>query len=366
MLKKEFIEVKRDYLTYILLITFPFLEVILFGYIINTDAKHLPTVIVAHDQSSFTNSLIQGLKTTQYFKIKNIVSDDREADRLLREGKIQFIIRIPNNFSRDIVRAKNPHILVEGDATDPIALGGPFNAVNALSNNILDRDLQGALGYVNKNQATFTVDTHAKYNPALIAQYHTVPGLLVTILTVALVMLTAISITGEYEHGTMELLLITPLRPVEVILGKIVPHVILGSLLFFLTIALSYWLFGVPFRGSLGLLTLCVIAFIISNLAVGLLVSIVSRSQFRSANLANLYIVPSILLSGFLFPFYAMPNWAQWVAEMLPPTHYLRLSTGIMLKGASFTEIWPDLWPILVFIVVTITISLKYYRNTLE
>lgn len=366
ILKKELIQIKRDYGTYMFLIIIPFIEVILFGNIINTDAKNLPTVILAHDNSQFSNSLIQGFKNTGYFKIMNVTSNDDLAEQMIQSGTAQFVITIPNDFAADIIKNKHPHVLVEGDASDPVAVGNAFNAANTLANTVLNRDLQGALGYLKSHEPLFYIDTHAKYNPTAAAQYHTLPGVLAIILTVTLVMLTAISVTTEYDQGTMEMLLITPIKPLEVLIGKIIPNAILGYILFLLTIALSYWGFDVPFVGSFFLLSLCAIPYIVSSLGIGLAVSTVSRSQLRAANVANTYILPAILFSGFLFPFYAMPEWAQWVGELFPPTHFIRITLGIMLKGATFREVWPNLWPIIVFACFIIFVSFRYYRKTLD
>ena len=285
---------------------------------------------------------------------------------MLRSGKAQFVITIPPHFSSDIIRNKHPRVLVEGDATDPVAVGNAFNAANAIADRVLNNDLKGPLAALKNKEPLFYVDTHAVYNPAAFAQYHTVPGLLSTILAVTLVMLTAISITTEYERGTMEMLLITPITQLEVILGKIIPNVMLGYILFTLTILLSIYGFNVPFYGSFVLLAVCAIPYIMANLSIGLAISTVSRTQLRAANLANTYVLPALLLSGFMFPFNAMPNWAQWIGELLPTTHFMRITSAIMLKKASFLEIWSELWPIILFTVLVVSFSIKNYRKTLD
>lgn len=366
ILKKEIIQIKRDYGTYIFLIVVPFIEVILFGNIINTDAKNLPTVIVAHDHSLFSNSLIQGFKNTGYFNIIKITDEAQEGEKMLKAGKVQFVITIPNHFSEQLLKKQHPHVLVEGDATDPVAVGNAFNAAATLADSVLNPDLKGTLSYLKGQEPLFYIDTHANYNPMVVAQFHTLPGVLAIILTVTLVMITAISVTTEYDQGTMEMLLITPIKPIEVLFGKIIPNAVLGYILFLLTIGLSYWVFHVPFIGSFLLLTLCVIPYIVSSLGIGLAVSTVSRSQLRAANVANTYILPAILFSGFLFPFYAMPEWAQWIGELFPPTHFIRITLSIMLKGATFSEVWPNLWPIILFACFIIFISFRYYRRTLD
>jgi ABC-2 type transport system permease protein len=366
MLKKEFIQIKHDYTTYILLLFIPFLQLLLFGYIIDTNAKNLPTIVVNRDFSPFANTLINAFKNTGYLAIKSITQDNNEAEKLLKQGEVQFIINIPQNFSRDLIREKQPHLLIEGDGTDPVAVYNAFDAASTVASTALNKDMQGSLNYLLPKEPNFITDTHAKFNPALISQYHTLPGLLVTLLTVTLVILTAVSVTSEYESGTMEVLLVTPIKPLEVIIGKIIPYIILGYILFFLALAVSYWLFRVPIYGSIFLLIFTALPFIISSLGVGFAVSTVSSTQLRAANLANMYTLPSVLLTGFMFPFHAMPKWAQVIGELLPPTHYLRILLNVMLKGAGFIEILPDLWPILVFMVLIVFFSFKYYRHTLD
>ncbi len=357
---------RRDAMTYILIIFIPFAEVLLFGFVIKTDARHLPTVIVVYENTPFTNSIIQSFKDTSYFDIKNITQDRFAADRMLIGGDVQFIIEIPPNFSRDLIRKKTPHILVEGDATDPANIGSAFNATKEIPNLSLTRDLQGPLHYLRPGNKAFIVDTHAKYNPALLSQYHTLPGLIVTILTLTLIMLTAVSITSEFEFGTMETLLTTPLKPLEMILGKIIPNALIAYCLLILTLLISHYIFHVPFYGSVLLFFIAAIPFFISNLGIGIATSTISKSQFRAINIANTYVLPAILFSGFMFPFYAMPAWAQWIGNLLPSTHFLRITNSIMLKNATLKDIWPDIWPILIFMIIILFISFKFYRRTLD
>jgi ABC-2 type transport system permease protein len=366
ILKKEFIMIIRDIRTYIFLIIIPFSEVVLFGYIINTDAKHLPTVIISNDQSPFTNSIINGFQNTGYFNIKKITRNNVDSEQLLKSHQYQFVISIPHQFTRDLLRSNQPHILVEGDATDPIAVGNAFHAAESLPNYALTRESQGVLDYLAVNNTSFSVDTHAVFNPGVVAQFHTLPGLIMSILTVSLVMLTAISITSEFEQGTMEVLLITPVKPLDIIIGKMIPNVILGYILLSLTLLVSHYLFNVPFRGSILMYYIAALFFIISSLSVGISASSVSKSQFQAANTANTYTLPAILFSGFLFPYHGMPVWAQWLGSLLPTTHFFQLTTNIMIKNAAWTEVWHDLWPIIIFMIVVNIFSYKYYRNTLD
>ena len=297
-----------------------------------TDAKHLPTVVVTHDESQFTNSILQAFINSGYFNISKVTHNDEEAKKQFNSGKTEFVISIPNDFSRDLILNKKPHILLEGNAIDPVAVNGAFHSTNGIIDYSLKNDLKGQLSYLAPSSATFQIDTHGKYNPTLKSQYHTLPGLIVSILTIALTMITTISITSEYEHGTMESLLITPLKPLEIILGKILPNIVLGYILLFLTLIVSRCLFRVPFEGSLLLLSVALLPFFISNLGIGIAVSTIAKTQFQAANMSNTYTLPALLLSGFLFPFYAMPTWAQWIGNLFPTTHSLRIVSNIMLK----------------------------------
>lgn len=367
LLKKEFIIIRRDYITYIFLILIPLSEVILFGYVIKTDANQLPTaVIIPEISDSFTNSILQAFKNTDYFKIIAVSHDQRAMQQLFDKGKVLFVITFPAHFTRDLIAKREPHILLEGNAIDPIAVQSAFHSTQGISDLALQNNLVGPFQYLKASKSTFIIDKHAKYNPGIVSQYHTLPGLIVTILTLALIVTSAVTITGEYEQGTMESLLVTPLQPLEVILGKIIPNVIIGYILLFLTVIISRFLFKVPFEGSFLLLCLVAFPFLIANLGIGVAVSTFAKTQFQAANFANTYNLPALLLSGFLFPFYGMPYWAQWIGNILPPTHFLRIISNIMLKGSDFFEIWPDVWPILLFLVFILFISFKNYRNTLD
>jgi len=366
MIQKEFLQIRRDVPTYTILILVPLMQIILFGYIINTNAKHLPSVVLMDDTSPLTHSIVQSFKNTGYFNIDRITHDKVLAEERLRKGTAQFIIHIPSHFSADLVQQRHPTLIVEGDGTDPVAISNAFHAASIVANTAFNGELHGPLKYLATQPPSFSLITQAKYNPELLAKYHTLPGLLVTMLTIIPVMLTAISITSEYELGTMELLLVTPLRPLEVVFGKLIPHIILGFILFFLSLATSHWLFHLPFLGSVLLCSVLTLPFLIAHLGIGLAVSTVSKTQFQAGNIANLYFLPAIVLSGFMFPFFAMPRWAQWLGELLPPVHYLRIVTGIMLKGATWADVWPDVWPVLIFMVVIIFLSFRFYRLTLD
>lgn len=366
MFKKELTVIRRDYRTYIFVLVSPFLQALLFGLIINNDAKHIPTLVVAKDHSQFTDSIIQSFRNTDYFAIKDITQDEKVAERAMQRGEVKFIIHIPANFSRDLVRNESPHILLEGDASDPVIVNNAFHATSIVATRALDGIAQGPLKYLSAKDNSFVIDTHAKYNPAVQAQYHTLPGLLATILTVSLALLMAISISGEYESGTMEMLLITPINPLEVIIGKLLPNIFLGYILFFAILIISHTLFHVPFYGSVLLLSLAAFPFIIANLSFGIATSCIAKTQFQAAQIAGTYSLPAILFSGFLFPRDSMPTWAQWLSDLFPSTYFLKISSDVMLKASDFWDILPNIWPMLIFFVVLITISYRFYRKTLD
>lgn len=366
MFKKELIVIMRDYRTYIFVLIMPFMESILFGLIIDNDARNLPTVVVTQDHSPFTESIIQAFKNSSYFNIKKIISDQAMAQKLMQSGDIKFILYIPSDFSHNLLRNEHPHLLLEGDSSNPVVVNNAFHAAVTLVPRALESLTVGPLSYLAATEYSYALDTHAKYNPSVKSQYHTLPGLLATILTISLAMVMAISITGEYEAGTMEMLLITPIRPFEVIIGKLLPNVFLGYILFFAILFVVNFIFKIPFYGSLLLLTVVAFPFIIANIALGLATSCIARTQFQAAQIAGTYTLPAILFSGFLFPRESMPDWAQGVSSLFPCTYFLRICTAIMLKGASFKDIFSDVWPIIIFAAVFLGLTYKFYRKTLD
>lgn len=363
---KEFIQMKRDRATLSMIIAVPLLQLILFGYAINSNPKHLPTAIVAADHSEFTRRFVQALKNTDYFTIVNNLSNEKEAAQLLATGKVQFVLNIPTDFTRDLIRDNHPQLLLEADATDPAATGNAIAAVNYLTQAVFNSQLQGTLSYLQNTQPAFELRVHAKYNPDIITQYNIVPGLIGVVLTMTMAMITAIAITRERERGTMENLLATPVQPLEVMLGKVTPYIIVGYIQLILILILSNLLFAVPIIGSVTLLLICSLPFIVANLVMGLFFSTVARNQLQAMQMSVFFFLPSILLSGFMFPFRGMPVWAQWFGEILPLTHFLRITRGIMLKGNGWLEIWPDVWPILLFLIALILLGAKQYHRTLD
>jgi ABC-2 type transport system permease protein len=366
ILIKEFIQMRRDRLTFAMIIGIPLMQLILFGYAINMNPKNLPTSLQMADHSIFTRQIVQGLANTGYFDIKYYPKSEAETDDLLAQGKILFAIHIPPNFTDRFLRNQKPQILIEADATDPVASAYAFGAIQTLGPIVLNPLLQGPTANLQSPKNTIDVITHAKYNPEQITQYNIVPGLMGVVLTMTMVLITSMAIARERERGTMEQLLATPVLPSEVMLGKIIPYIILGYIQVCLILMAAHFLFQVPMLGSLFLLLILCFPFISANLAVGLTFSSLVKTQLQASQASFFFFLPSLLLSGFMFPFFGMPVWAQWLATLLPLTHFLRITRGILLKGNGFSLIWPDLWPILLFMIIALFIAINRYRQTLD
>ena len=365
VLAKEFTQLVRDRLTYAMIIGVPVFQLLLFGYAINTDPRHLPTAVLVQDQGQFSRSILGSLQRSEYFSIDHVARSPAEMDELIERGSVQFAITIPGDFTRRVVRRDDAQILVEADASDPAATGSAVAALASLPTEGLKHDLKGALAPAPVEQP-FEVVIQRRYNPESITSYNIVPGLVATILTMTLVMMTALAMTRETERGTMETLLSTPLRPIEVMVGKLTPFVLVGIIQATLIISLAWLLFGVPMAGGWAALILGLFLFIVGSLALGFLVSTVARNQLQAMQMSFFYFLPSILLSGFLFPFRGMPEWAQWLGSILPVTHMLRIVRGAMLKGVGILEALPSLAALTLFVVIVAGIAVKKYRTTLD
>ncbi len=363
---KEFIQMKRDRVTFGMMVGIPLMQLLMFGYAINSDPRHLPTAVRAADQGPFARTLVQALRTSDYFHLVREAATEAEAARLLQLGDVQFVINIPEDFSRKLLRGERPAVLIEADATDPAATGPALAAVNALADTVFNRDLPGPLARLRAKDGPVDFRIHAHYNPENITQYNVVPGLMGVVLTMTMVVITALAITRERERGTMENLLATPVRPFEVMVGKILPYIAVGYIQVTLILLAAHFLFHVPMVGSLTLLYAVALLFIAANLAVGITFSTLAQNQLQAVQMAFFFFLPSILLSGFMFPFRGMPDWAQAIGSCLPNTHFLRIIRGILLKGNGLAEIMPEIWPLLVFLVVAMTIGVKRYRQTLD
>ena len=363
---KEFTQLRRDRLTFAMMVGIPIMQLLMFGYAINSDPKHLRTVIVAYEQGIFTRSLVQAIQNSAYFQIVNNNASTFQAEQMLARGETQFALTIPPNFERDLIRGSYPSLLLQADATDPAATGNAIASIQVLAQSALNHDLTGTLNTLNARNPPFELRIHRLYNPEGITQYNIVPGLMGVILTMTMIMMTALGITREVEQGTMENLLATPVKPLEVMVGKIAPYILIGYVQVAVILIMARNLFHVPFVGSLGLLLFCVLVFIFANLTIGITISSVVRNQTQAMQMSFFFLLPSILLSGFMFPFQGMPQWAQFLGELLPNTHFLRLVRGIMLKGNGWSEAASHLIPLLIFIVIVMGIGMKKFRLTLD
>jgi ABC-2 type transport system permease protein len=366
LLVKEFIQMRRDRLTFGMIVGIPIMQTFLFGFAINADPKHLPAAVSISDPGVFADSIVSALENSSYYDIVQSTNSPAIARRLLDEGKVSFVVEIPPNFSRDLVRGAQPDLLIEADATDPASSSNAVGALQNIANTALRDDLTGPLAARAVGTPPFNVVTHLLYNPEVNTQYNIVPGLLGVILTMTMVLMTSMALTRERERGTYENLLAMPTHPIEIMIGKIVPNIFVGLIQSALVLAAAHWIFGVPVLGSMLLLFGAVVIFIAANLAVGYTFSTIAQNQLQAMQMMVFFLLPSILLSGFAFPFRGMPDWAQWIGEFLPNTHFLRVVRGILLKGNGLPEIWPDVWPLILFLFAMGTVSLLRFRRTLD
>jgi ABC-2 type transport system permease protein len=363
---KEFIQMRRDRLTFAMVLGIPFMQLILFGFAINSDPRHLPTAVLIQDHSIFSRSLTQAMKNSDYFAFTAEVHSEANARELIKRGDAQFVLHIPEGFSRKLLRGEKPRLLVMADATDPAATSRALSTIQDLLRVVLDRELSGPNEWLRSRAPAAEMIIHAAYNPEGISQYNIVPGLMGVVLTMTMVLITALAITRESERGTMENLLATPVRPLEVTLGKIIPYILVGYIQAILILVAARFLFQVPMFGSIPLLLSIMFVFIVANLAIGITFSNIARNQLQAMQMGFFFFLPSILLSGFMFPFRGMPVWAQHLGEILPLTHFLRIVRGILLKGNGLAEIAPEIWPMALFALGGLAVGLKRFRQTLD
>jgi ABC-2 type transport system permease protein len=366
IVKKELIQLKRDRVTLAMIIVIPIIQLTLFGFAINTDPKHLPTAIVSADHSVFTRSFITAMQNSSYFELKKDILTEQQAKKALNAGDILFVVSIPVDFTRKLLRNETPEILLEADATDPNSVGGAVEAITGMLSTVIQEDFRGVLARNIQSSPPYSVNVHRLYNPEKITQYNIIPGLIGTILTFTLVMMTAIAITRERERGTMEQLLAMPIKPYEIIIGKIVPYIFIGLVQATIIIIAAKYLFSILFFGGIFALYVVTLLFIIGSITMGVAISTFARNQMQSMQFTIMILLPSILLSGFMFPFLGMPYWAQCLGQTLPLTYFVRLVRGIMLKGSTLIDLWPNIWPLLIINIVVMTIAIKSYRKTLD
>ncbi|HUO18416.1 MAG TPA: ABC transporter permease [Steroidobacteraceae bacterium] len=366
VVRKEFLQLRRDRITFAMIVGIPIMQLTLFGYAINSDPKHLLTGVLVEDHSEFTRTFVAGMKASNYFDIVEELPDEAAARAALARGKLQFVLTVPPDFTRRLLRGERPALLLEADATDPSATGNAISAALQLPQSVAAKDLLGPLGSLAGGSPPFEVRLHALYNPEGITSYFIVPGLMGVILSMTLILMTGLAITRERERGTMENLLAMPITPLEVMSGKMVPYILIGLIQVTIILMAAAAMFHVPFQGNLVTFYCAALFFIAGNLAVGISLSSLAQNQLQAMQLTMFYFMPNILLSGFMFPFQGMPRWARAIGEVLPLTHFNRLVRGIMLKGNGWPDLWTDVWPIGLFIVVVMFVALRFYRRTLD
>jgi ABC-2 type transport system permease protein len=363
---KEFIQLRRDRLTFGMIIGIPVIQLLLFGFAINADPKFLPTAVLAQDNSQVARTLVSALQASKYFEVVRHAESEAEIESLFAHGKVQFALTIPPGFERGLMRGEHPALLLEADATDPTATANALAALNGVAAAALAHDLKGVLADSAPEDLPVDLRVQRRYNPEGITAYNIVPGLLGVILTMTMILMTGLAMTRERERGTFENLLATPALPIEVMTGKIVPYIMIGLIQVSLILIAAHLIFHVPMQGSLLLLYCVVLVFIAANLTLGITFSSIARNQLQAMQMTFFFFLPSILLSGFMFPFRGMPGWAQVIGNVLPLTHFLQLVRGILLKGDTLYQLWPQLWPILAFMTAVLALGLRFYKRTLD
>ncbi len=366
LIRKEFLQLLRDRPTLAMVVMIPIIQVVLFGYAINTDPRHLPTALVVRDMSDISRSLVAGFHNSEYFQIVADVKSDAQAREMLQKGQLYFVITIEENFNRRLVRGEKPSLLIEADATDTAAIAGALAAVDGIMARLSSKEFIGPLAYLQRELSPINVMVQRLYNPEGFTRYNIIPGLIGVVLTLTGVMMTALALTRELERGTMENLLAMPVRPLEVMFGKILPYTLISYVQSALIILVAQTLFGIPILGSMSLFFLVLLVFIVCNLALGFCISALAKNQTQALQMSFMIVLPSILLTGFLFPFYGMPQWAQMIGSLFPMTYFVRIARAIVLKGAEFPEIWHNVWPMLLLMLGLTVLAIKFYRKTMD
>lgn len=363
---KELVQMRRDRPTFAIMIMMPVMQLVLFGYAINTDPRHMPAVIEMREDGPMTRAFLASLTQSSFIDIVAVTQRAEDGEAMIRSGRATFLISIPEGFERRLVRGERPQILIAADASDPVAASGALSAIERIAQSAFAPEFSGPLSYLAQAPPPYEIVVHRRYNPAGVSAFNIVPALLGVILTMTMVMITSIALTRETERGTMENLLATPVRPLEVMIGKTTPYVFVGAIQVAIVLTVATLLFHIPFTGSFLAFLVAVTLFILANLMLGYLISTVARTQMQAMQMTFFIFLPSILLSGFMFPFHAMPGWAQVIGEALPITHFLRIVREIVLKGAGFGDVAGDLWPLTLILLVLATLALLRFRRTLD
>lgn len=364
MTVKEFIQMTRDRVTLATMIMIPVMQLLLFGFAINTTPHNLPTAVLMRESSDVGRSILAALENTDFFEIRSVVTRSEDMDALLQSGEVLFVVEIPEGFERALRRGDTPSLLIAADATDPVASGSALGALSGVIQSALANDRQ--IDFTEPNPPLFEIVQHRRYNPAGLSTLNIVPGLLGTILTMTLLIFTALAVTREVERGTMENLLSMPITPLEIMFGKIAPYVIIGLIQALIIIGAGLFVFGVPVLGDPLSLVVVTLLFVVANLSIGYTFSTVASNQLQAVQMAMMFFLPNILLSGFMFPFAGMPHWAQWIGEALPLTHYIRVVRAIMLKGANMGDLTHDTLALCFLTLVAMLIAVRRFRRTLD
>ncbi|GHC70503.1 ABC transporter permease [Limoniibacter endophyticus] len=366
LLAKEFIQMRRDRVTFAMMMGVPLMLLVLFGFAINNDPKHLPAALVTSSTDNYTRAIVASLQTTDYYRFDHVVASTEEAELLMARGEVVFIVTIPSDFGTRVRRGDRPQMLIEADATDPAAASGAISTLSTVAREALLREQGRTFEAEEEKERELEVIVHRRYNPESITQYNIVPGLLGVILQMTMVMMTSMALTRETERGTMENLLAMPANPTEIMLGKVLPYACVGAVQVVIVLLAAKFLFSVPFLGSLPLLLLAIFIFVMALVLLGYTISTVSRTQMQAMQLTFFFFLPSILLSGFMFPYLGMPIWAQYLGEIFPLTHFIRVVRAVMLKGADFYEVIWQIGALCVFIAVFAAMALSRFRRTLD
>ena len=366
LIKKEFIQLKRDRPTLVMIVMIPVVQLLLFGYAVNTDPKYLPASVILRDDTFLTRSIVSALERSEYFRIAGAVFSDDAGDARLRSGKDMFVITFPDGFTADVVRGKAPSVLIEADASDPTSVSGALGALQGIAESVIAKELKGPLADLAAVRPPFSFTVQKKYNPEGFTRYNIVPGLIGMVLIFTGVMMTAMALTRERERGTMENLLSMPARPFEIMVGKICPVIFIGFFQSGVILFLARFLFGIPVLGSGGVLAAALLLFITCNLLLGYLISTAAKNQTQALQMSIFVLLPSLMLTGFMFPFYGMPEWAQYLGSCIPLTYFLRIVRAVMLKGAGFADVAPNFWSLTAFVAIITLITMKAYKKTLD
>jgi len=365
LLAKELIQMRRDRITFGMMLGLPIIQLVLFGFAINNDPKGLPAALVTTSQDRFTRAIVTALEVTGYYRFK-YVTGAQEAEALIENGSVIFIVTIPSDFAQRVLKKDHPQILIEADATDPSVASGAISTLGKVASQALLRELGNETQAAKLATQQLEVVTHQRFNPEGVTQYNIVPGLLGVILTMTMTMMTSMALTREIERGTMENLLAMPASPIEIMLGKVVPYLMVGAVQVVVVLFAARLLFHIPFIGSMSLLLTGIFIFVSSLVLLGYTISTFAKTQMQAMQLTFFYFLPSLLLSGFMFPFRGMPIWAQYIGEMFPLTHFLRVVRAVMLKGADITAVSTPFAALIAFTFGFALIALFRFRRTLD